>query len=73
MLPQGTLICIAGLPGTLVLGVVQAVLPPVVVDVLAWCMVAWIAVTGFCHWAATVSLGLGWMGLVLPQVVLLVS
>jgi hypothetical protein len=70
---QGALILTAGLPGTLALGVAQAVLPVVAVDVLAWAMVAWIAVTALAHWAAAAVVGLGWLGLLLPQAAVLVS
>jgi hypothetical protein len=49
------------------------VLPVVIVDALSWVMVAWIIVTALCHWAAATALGMGWLGLLLPQVTVLVG
>jgi hypothetical protein len=66
-LPQGLLTLLGGTPGTLVLGVLQAVLPAVVVDGLAWVMVAWINVLFLSYWVASWALGMGWLGLVVPQ------
>jgi hypothetical protein len=63
----------AALPGTVVLGVAQAVLPVVVVELLAWAMVVWGFVLALSHWAAAASVGLGWLGLMLPQAVVQVS
>jgi hypothetical protein len=70
---QGALVFTAGLPGTLMMGVAQAVLPAVVVDVLAWVMVGWAALAALCHWAAAALMGMGWIGLMLPQAAVLVS
>jgi hypothetical protein len=49
------------------------VLPAVIVDALSCIMVAWITVTALCHWAAATALGMGWLGLLLPQVMVLVG
>jgi hypothetical protein len=70
---QGLLAFAIGLPGTLVLGLAQAVLPVVVVDLMAWGMVGWITLHVLAHWAAATVLGMGWVGMVAPQAVLLVS
>jgi hypothetical protein len=70
---QGLLTLLGGTPGTLVLGGLQAVLPVAVVDVLAWVMVAWINVLFVFHWIASRTLGMGWLGLVLPQAAAVVS
>jgi hypothetical protein len=48
-------------------------MPALVVEALAWVMVGWIAVTGLCYWAAATARGAGWLGLVLPQVLIIVS
>jgi hypothetical protein len=70
---QGLLAFLVGLPGTLALGLAQAVLPAPLIDLLAWGMVAWVAIHVLAHWAAATVLGMGWVGLVLPEVTLLVS
>jgi hypothetical protein len=70
---QGLIALIVGAPGTLVLGLAQAALPVVVVDLMAWCMVGWITLHVVAHWAAASVLGMGWVGMVLPSTALLVS
>jgi hypothetical protein len=72
-LVQGFSVLVIGSPGTLALGLAQAVLPVALVDLMAWGMVAWIMLHVLTHWAAAIVLGMGWVGLVLPSAILLVS
>jgi hypothetical protein len=66
-------LCFVGLaPGTLVLGVAQAVLPALLTDLLGWCMVGWIVGNGVTY-RLTSALGCGWLGLLMPQAAAWVS
>jgi hypothetical protein len=68
---QGLLAFAVGLPGTALLGALQPLLTPALIEVLAWLMVAWVEIHTLSHWAATSLLGAGWLGLVMPQALLL--
>jgi hypothetical protein len=69
---QGALVFSAATPGTVLLGLTQALLPAIVADLMSWVMVAWIMGVTCAHYAAA-AVGLGWVGLLAPQVAVLVS
>jgi hypothetical protein len=69
---EGFLCFTAIAPGTLVLGVVQAVSPVLLTDLLGYIMAGWI-VLGAVLYRLTSLVGQGWLGLLLPQVTVTVS
>jgi hypothetical protein len=66
-------LCFSGIgPFTVMIGAAQLVLPVVLTDLLGYLMTAWILM-GAVLYRVTSLMGQGWVGLLLPQVVLLVS